>query len=174
MLFKSVLCIIILLAGAGIGQLKAKTYDNRVYHLQELITTLKVLESEMKYRLDPLPDLLIRVSGVKEGGMSGILLETAARLLKDPDSPDLSVCWERAVETAYQNSALTGEDKRITADLGIELGKTDLGSQYSMFQRTYTLLEAQAAEAIEEKKTKGKMYKSLGTAIGVLIVILLI
>lgn len=173
MLFKLIICIIILLAGAGVGQLKAKTYDNRVYHLQELITTLQILESEMKYRLDPLPDLLIRVSEVKEG-ISSDLLKTVARLLKEPATLDLSDCWKKAVEIAYCDSAFTKEDKRIASDLGIELGKTDVENQYSLFHRTCTLLEVQVAEAIEEKKTKGKMYKSLGTAIGALIVILLI
>ena len=163
----------ILLAGVGIGQLKAKTYDNRVYHLQELITTLRVLESEMKYRLDPLPELLLRVSRIKKG-MSAELLETAGLLLKDQADRDLSDCWGEAVDTAYRESALNKEDKRIISDLGIELGKTDMESQSGMFQRTFSLLEAQTAEAIEEKKTKGKMYKSLGSAIGALIVILLI
>jgi len=173
MFIKLIICIIILLAGAGVGQIKAKTYDNRVYHLQELITTLKILESEMKYRLDPLPDLLLRVSKVKEG-MSSDLLVTAARMLKDQTSLDLSVYWEKAVEIAYCDSALTKEDKSIVSDLGIELGKTDVGNQYSLFHRTCSLLEVQVEEAIEEKKTKGKMYKSLGTAIGALIVILFI
>lgn len=173
MLFKGILCIFILLAGIGIGQLKAKTFDNRVFHLQELITTLKVLESEMKYRLDPLPELLIRVSKIKEG-MSAALLETAGMLLKNQAARDLPDCWKEAVETAYLESALNKEDKRIIIDLGIELGKTDMESQSGMFLRTLSLLEAQAAEAAEEKKTKGKMYKSLGAAIGVLIVILLI
>ncbi|MDD4563886.1 MAG: stage III sporulation protein AB [Eubacteriales bacterium] len=173
MLFKLIICIVILLAGAGVGQLKAKTYDNRVYHLQELITTLQILESEMKYRLDPLPDLLMRVSEVKKG-MSSDLFKTAARLLKEPAAMDLSICWEKAVEIAYCDSALTKEDKRIASALGFELGKTDIGNQYSLFHRTCTLLEVQVTEAIEEKKTKGKMYKSLGTAIGALIVILFI
>ncbi len=173
MLFKWILCILILLAGVGIGQLKAKSYDNRVYHLHELITTLKVLESEMKYRLDPLPVLFLRVSKIKEG-MSRSLLETAGLLLQNQAARDLPDIWMEAVETAYLESALNKEDKRIIADLGIELGKTDMESQYGMFLRIYSLLEAQVAEAIEEKKTKGRMYKSLGSAIGVLIVILLI
>lgn len=173
MLFKGLLCIFIILAGIGIGQLKAKSYENRVFHLQELITTLKVLESEMKYRLDPLPDLLLRVSQMKEG-MCAALLETAGRLLKIYASNDFSDCWKEAVETAYHESALKKDDIRIINDLGIDLGKTDVVNQSAMFQRTISLLEAQTAEAIEEKRTKGKMYKSLGTAIGALIVILLI
>lgn len=173
MLFKGILCILIILAGVAIGQLKAKTYDNRVYHLQELITTLKVLESEMKYRMDPLPDLLIRVSKIKEG-MSAALLESAGLLLSSRNAFDLPACWQEAVETAYMESALNKEDRRILTDLGIELGKTDMTNQSGMFQRTVSLLEAQAAEAAEERKTKGKMYKSLGAAMGVLIVIVLV
>ena len=173
MLFKGILCILILLAGVGIGQLKAKSFDNRLYHLQELITMLKVLESEMKYRMDPLPDLLLRVSRIK-GGMSESLLSTAGRLAKIHASHDFSECWKEAVETAYQESSLNKEDIRIITDLGIELGKTDLENQTGMFRRTVSLLEAQAVEAAEEKKIKGKMYKSLGTAVGALIVILLL
>ncbi|MEL7657038.1 MAG: stage III sporulation protein AB [Bacillota bacterium] len=173
MLFKGILCIMILLTGVAIGQLKAKTFENRVYHLQELITTLKVLESEMKYRLDPLPDLFIRVSTMKPG-MSGTLLESAGRFLKIQTSRDFADCWKDAVETAYEESALNKEDRRIITDLGIELGKTDMESQSGMFSRTYSLLAAQVEEAIEEKRTKGKMYKSLGPSIGILIVILLV
>lgn len=173
MLFKGALCILIILSGIAIGHLKAKTYENRVYHLQELITTLKVLESEMKYRMDPLPDLLIRISKIKEG-MSAVLMESAGLLLQSRNAFDLPGCWKEAVETAYMESALNKEDKRILTDLGIELGKTDMVNQSGMFQRTVSLLEAQAAEAAEDNKTKGKMYKSLGAAIGVLIVIVLI
>lgn len=173
MLFKAILLVLILLAGAGAGQLKAKTYENRVYHLQELITTLKVLESEMKYRLEPLPDLLLQVSRIKDG-MSASFLMTAGLLLKNQADRDLPDCWKEAVETAFLESALNKEDKRILTDLGIELGKTDMESQSGMFRRTFSLLEVQTAEAVEEQRTKGKMYKSLGTAIGALIVILLI
>jgi stage III sporulation protein AB len=123
--------------------------------------------------MDPLPDLLIRVSKLKEV-MSATLLESAGLLLKSRNSFDLPECWKEAVETAYMEGALNKEDKRILTDLGIELGKTDMANQSGMFQRTISLLEAQAAEAAEEKKTKGKMYKSLGAAMGVLIVIVLI
>ena len=69
MLFKGIICIFILLAGVAIGQLKAKTYDNRVYHLQELITMLKVLESEMKYRtlVEGLQDVVYDLSNQTHG-----------------------------------------------------------------------------------------------------------
>jgi stage III sporulation protein AB len=173
MLFKGILCVLIILAGVGAGRLKAKTLENRVFHLQELITALKILESEMKYRLDPLPDLLLRLGRAKDG-MVCEFFETAGRLLKERTSRDSSLCWEEAVETVYHESAMNKEDKQILIDLGIELGKTDMMNQEGLFRRTFSMLEAQCEKAVEEKKTKGKMYQSLGTAVGILIVILLI
>ena len=173
MLFKGILCLMILLAGAVAGKLKAKVLDNRVIHLRELITALKVLESEMKYRLDPLPELLIRLGSARES-LVNEFFETAGRLLNQRTGRDLSLCWEEAVETVYRESALCKEDRQILIDLGTGLGKTDLVSQEGLFRRTFSILEAQSAKAEEEKKTKGKMYQSLGTAVGILIVILLI
>jgi len=173
MLFKGILCVLILLAGFGAGKLKAKSFENRVFHLQELVTVLKILESEMKYRLDPLPDLLLRLGSIKDG-MAGEFLETAGRYLKVSTGKDSSLCWEEAVETVYQESVLSREDKQILLDLGVELGKTDIVNQEGLFRRTFSMLEVQIEKAAEEKKTKGKMYQSLGTAVGILIVILLI
>ncbi|MBR0596640.1 stage III sporulation protein AB [Sinanaerobacter chloroacetimidivorans] len=170
---KIILCILIIIAGIAAGHLKARTYENRVLHLQDLITTIKILESEMKYRLDPLPEIFIKISGMKIS-LAGRLFETTSRLLREDFAHDFANCWNQAVELVYKDSSLTRADKQVLSDLGIELGKTDMGSQYSLFSRAYTLLDAQVAEAAEEKRTKGKMYKSLGTAVGVLVVILLV
>lgn len=172
-MIKFILCILIIFAGIGTGQLKARTYDNRISHLQDFITTLKILESEMKYRLDPLPEVFIRISKMKVG-MAAILFEKTFQLLKTGFTHDFACCWNEAVRTVYKDSSLTESDIQIICDLGIDLGKTDMGSQYSLFSRTFSLLEEQVAEANEEKRTKGKMYKSLGAAVGVLVVIVLV
>jgi len=173
LLFKLLLCTFIILSGIGIGQLKAKSFDNRVIHLQDFITTLKILESEMKYRLDPIPVLFMRISQMKRG-MAAKLFETVCMMLNELENRDFTSCWTAAIESVYSESSLTREDRQIIYDLGIDLGKTDMNSQYSLFSRTFSLLEHQVTEAIEINKTKGKMYKSLCAATGVLVVILLI
>lgn len=155
------------------GQLKAKSYDNRLTYLQDFISTLKILESEMKYRLDPLPEVFSRMSKSKKG-LSGELLGKTCEIRNENHSFDFSSCWHAAVDAIYQDSSLTLKDRQIISDIGIDLGKTDMLGQSSLFSRAFTLLNDQVAEAIEEKKTKGKMYKSLGAAVGVLIVILFI
>ena len=168
---KIILCIVIILAGIFAGQLKAKTYENRLSHIQNCITALKILESEMKYRLDPLPVLFLRISKLKNDS-SGVFFHRVFTLLTASDHPEFTICWTRAVEEVFSDSTLNKMDKQILADLGIELGKTDMGSQFSLFSRTFSLLEDQAAEAAEIKKIKGRMYKSLGAAAGFAIVIL--
>lgn len=171
-MIKLILCILIICAGVGAGLLKARTYENRICHLQDYITTLKILESEMKYRLDPLPQMFTRISKMKAGSAAK-LFETTCLLLKEGYIHDFPSCWNEAVITVYQDTSLTKEDIQIICDFGINLGNTDIGSQYSLFSRTFALLDDQVTEAIEEKKTKGKMYKSLGAAAGVLVVIIL-
>lgn len=172
MYIKIILCLIVFLCGIFAGQLKAKTYDNRLSHLQDCITALKILESEMKYRLDPLPVLLGRVSKLKHD-ISGALFEKVLTLLNSSENPDFTACWSEAIDKVFADSTLNEQDKQILRDLGIELGKTDMESQFSLFSRAFSLLDCQVAEALEIKKIKGRMYKSLGAAAGSAIVILL-
>jgi len=172
-MIKFFLCIFIMLSGIGAGQLKAKTFENRVTHLQDLITTLKILESEMRFRLDPLPVIFMRISKMKDGN-AGCLFEKTCQLINEGYSHDFSNCWNHAVHTIYKDTSLSNADIQIVCELGIELGKTDIIGQYSLFSRTYSLLGNQVTEAIEEKKTKGRMYKSLGAAVGILVVIILV
>jgi|LSQX01.1.fsa_nt_gb stage III sporulation protein AB len=172
-MIKLLLYIVIIGSGAGIGYLKARPYENRILHLEDLITALQILESEMKYRKDPLPILLKRIGDLNIG-KSSLFFMQVIKGLKEDYSFDFYKSWISAVEKVYEDSSLTERDKELLSEVGLDLGKTDINSQKNTFTRTYTRLEQQLAEALEEKKTKGKMYNALGVAIGVLIVIVLI
>lgn len=169
---KLLLCILVVVAGIGAGQLKARTYGNRVIHLQDFLTAMKVVEAEMKYRMDPLPQIFTKISQMKSG-MAGEFFAQTAILLQVDFAHDFGECWDTALKQVYGESSLTATDRQILSDLGIELGKTDMDSQIGLFTRASSLLEAQVEEAKEEKRTKGRMYQSLGTAVGVLVVIIL-
>lgn len=170
---KLFLSIIILLSCGLAGQLKARHFDNRVSHIQDYITAIRMLESEMTYRLDPLPEIFFKI-GNSNDNLAGKLFITASRLLKEPHHHDFALFWKELAFQVYETSSLTKADKDIIAAFGIELGQTDMDNQRSLFDRSALLMEVQLTEAMEEKKTKGKMYKSLGAAIGAFIVILLI
>ena len=68
---------------------------------------------------------------------------------------------------------LKNEDIELIKSLGTLLGKTDIEGQMSEIEQFKTMLETQIKIAEEEKNKNSKMYKSLGTIIGLAIVIVL-
>ncbi|MGI6733133.1 MAG: hypothetical protein ACOX4J_02985 [Anaerovoracaceae bacterium] len=167
------LYITILLAGVGVGYLAAKPYENRVIHLEDLILALKIMQAEMEYRNDPLPELMERIACHTTGRATDFLLAVCASLKKD-DRYDFYAIWKQAVEDVYGESSLMEEDRMILSNAGIELGKTDIVSQQAMFSHLFKGLEKQRKQAEEERRAKGRIYQALGTASGVLAVIILL
>ena len=80
--------------------------------------------------------------------------------------------WENAVQKSDTN--LTKEDIQVLLMLSKMLGQTDVEGQISQIEVTETFLEKQIAEAVEEKNKNEKLYRKLGTTIGLAIVIILI
>ncbi len=80
--------------------------------------------------------------------------------------------WEQAVKTSETN--LTKEDINVLLMLSKMLGQTDVEGQISQIEVTETFLEKQIAEAVEEKNKNEKLYRKLGTTIGLAIVIILV
>ena len=69
---------------------------------------------------------------------------------------------------------LNQEDINIIKGLGKQLGKTDVEGQVSEIALTNEFLDIQIKDAEEQCKKNEKMYKTLGTIIGIAIVIILI
>ena len=80
--------------------------------------------------------------------------------------------WEQAVKISETN--LTKEDINVLLMLSKMLGQTDVEGQISQIEVTETFLEKQIAEAVEEKNKNEKLYRKLGTTIGLAIVIILV
>lgn len=167
------LYITILTGGIAVGYLAAKPYENRVLHLEDLVLTMRVLQAEMAYRRDPLPELLHNI-GSKTKDKSGEFLTAVWEILTTGDNINLYESWKKAVDKIYGESALIDEDRLIIARAGIELGKTDLDNQEGLFAHFFKGLEKQIREAEEFRKTKGRVYRTLWTSAGVLTIIILL
>ena len=74
-------------------------------------------------------------------------------------------------ERFYLN--LKAEDINLILSLGNMLGKTDVEGQMSEINQFCSLINEQIVIAEEEKNKNSKMYKRLGTIIGLAIVIIL-
>ncbi len=173
MIIKLVFSIIIIFSGVMAGKLLSKPYENRIDHLQSMHIALSLLESEMKYRLDPLGEVFAKIGKESEGYVS-TLFKKASVMLESYDLENFNEAWNRLVTEVFSNSSLTKKDLTIIGEIGLELGRTDISGQGSIFQRIYIKLDDQIREASDINSGKGKMFTSLGTAAGILIVIILI
>lgn len=171
-MIRLVLCALILSAGLGAGFSLARMLTNRRIRLEELLTALSILESEMNYRMDPIPQLFARAASMAPG-VSAECLKTVCSCLA-LQTPDFSACFSLAVDQVYGGGTLKEEDLLILKEFGVELGKTDLENQHSLFLRTLSRLSAQKEKALDEERTRGRMYRCLGGAAGFMIVVLLI
>ena len=168
-----ILYLTILITAAGAGYMAARTYENRVIHLEDLILVLKILRSEMEYRNDPLPELMERIAR-RMTGKAGDFLNAVCSFLKGDDRYDFYDSWKEAVNKIYGESALAESDRSILSRAGIELGKTDMSNQLALFAHLFDRLEEQKKEADEERRKKSRICRTLGISLGVLAVIVLL
>lgn len=87
---------------------------------------------------------------------------------------DANIALEKSIEKNKMNLNLNSEDIQVIKSLGKMLGKTDVEGQVSEINLTSVFLETQIAKAEEDCKKNEKIYKTLGTIVGLAIVIILI
>ncbi|QIB69440.1 hypothetical protein Ami103574_08905 [Aminipila butyrica] len=157
----------------GLGYVKSQEYQCRVANLQSILEGLKGLEDEIAYRKTPLPDALEMVSQERAEQAAKHLFAKVAVDLKGAAS-SLAESWLIHTKELKEDCAFTSDDIAAIGDLGKALGGTDVYGQTNVLQRAYRQIEGQLEQAQQENQTKGKMYKSLGIAIGLTLVIILI
>lgn len=96
-----------------LGILLSKKYKNRVKELKELVTSLNILESKIKFTHEPLGDIFKELSSNKEN-ISNIY-KTAHNNLKEND---IKTAWKSAIEQEKKNLNLNNEDIEIITSLG--------------------------------------------------------
>ena len=172
-MFKIIVYIIIFLSCSLCGYLVSLKYSLRVERLSALTESLRILNSEITYRRDPLPETLERISRYKDNSSSAFF-RRLTEIVRENKTFLFMDSWKAAVDDCYQNSPLKPCDIEIINDIGIELGKSDVEGQNNMFLRIFKRLEECTLDAVHERNTKGKMYKTMGITIGIAIVIILI
>ena len=154
-----------------LGYIKAYDYTCRVNNLKSFIFTLKYLEDEIIYKRNSLPEALKATAEGKSTDAAKLFLDSVCADFSH-NSSELYKNWCTKIDCVLSNSSLTTEDKEIILELGKGIGSTDIMGQSQLFSRIHKLLEEQLGEAQKLAATKGKMYKSLGIAVGLALVIL--
>ena len=93
-------------------------------------------------------------------------------LCGEMEKNDAGSAWKNSIDMTESN--MNKEDKLILKKLGKMLGKTDLDGQINEIELVSNFLDTQIKYAEIEKNKNEKMYKTLGSIVGLAIVIVLI
>lgn len=170
---KLVGCVLVLLCSGALGTAGAWDLKRHCTELQLLKQAIYMLRGEIKYSRATLPEIF------------GILAERAAAPFSDffgnleqemarQEGRSLKQIWEQEMKRSLADSSLKKEEKRKLGLLGDGLGYLDLEMQLSTIELYLEQLNEDMAKASGELEEKQKLYRSLGIAGGVFLVILLV
>lgn len=167
-ILKYIMIFLVFVISFLIGNIISKKYILRVKELKDFKNALNIIESKMKFTYEPLGEIFIQTSKLLSQNISRIFIK-ASNNMKDLNAEE---AWYKALEEANVN--LCREDIENIKNFGKMLGKTDKEGQVSQLELTKTFVEMQIEKAKVEEEKNAKLYKTLGTIVGLAFVIILI
>jgi len=165
--------IIILFSASMVGWHMGRYYALRPLQLRTLLIALQMLETEIVYGATTLHKAFIKI-GYRVSGEVGKIFLSSADLLVAEDAEPTQVCWQKAIERHWSQSAMRKTEKDILLNLGFVLGSSDRQDQQKHLRLAMTHLRGVEEEARLEQGKYENMFKSLGFLGGLLVVILML
>ena len=167
-MIKIFILFVVFLLSSYIGKLIAGKYKYRLEELREMKNALNIFKTKIKFTYEPIPEIFDEISKISNKNVGNIFLDAKNQM----KSKTASQSWLDAIEKSNNN--LKKEDKEVLLMLSKMLGEADLEGQISQIDITLEFLEKQIEEAEFEKNKNEKLYKKLGTIMGLTIVIILV
>ncbi len=164
-------CVMVFVGCLFMGYFKALSFRGRCIELENILEILKLMELEITYRKEPLAKMFRKVSESRKCWFTNVLV-TCSDMMEIKYS--LRDSWTTALNEWQAGCPLEKEDVDILRDMVSGLGRSDSRSQSRIFTPAALRLEANLKKAAEREEKLGRMYKALGTAAGIVIVILII
>lgn len=169
--FKFIVSIGIIAGCSYIGIYKSKVLKTREYILRDMVTFLSLVQNEIKYMLSILPNAyeasrqkLITPLKVKIGLIVNDMLNLENEYLID----------QSIVKNISDIKEITDYDKNVFISTLKNLGRTDLEGQINIIENGINVIQNQIKEANEISNKNSKLYKTVGTIAGIMIVIICI
>lgn len=160
---------ILVIAGCGGGGFSiASSYKREEKYLKQMVSVLQYMESELQYRLTPLPELCRR-AGEEAGGILREILFALAKELGLQVSPDAYSCMMAAMRKSRD---IPKSLRRVLLQLGHTLGRFDLNGQLCGLQAVRTQCEIELKKYEKDRDIRLRSYQTLGICAGVALAIL--
>lgn len=166
-IFKIIALFLVFIICTILGMYEAKKYDNRVEALKQIKNALEVLKSKIEFTYAPIKDNFIEISKIVYKNEKNIFQDC----IENMKDYEISEAWNIAVDN---DSSLIKEDKSTIKMFGKLLGKTDKSGQINEINLTSKLLDSLIDKAEQEKNKNYKLFRTLGSTIGIGLCIILI
>ncbi|GIM44563.1 stage III sporulation protein SpoAB [Collibacillus ludicampi] len=171
-MIKAVGAILVILAATGMGLRQAHRYHERPRELHQLITALRMLETEILYGATPLPQAFRRIADRFTGEMRLMFL-ALSRHITEGDGRPVSEVFRDVLHEWMPRLHLRKQDIEILIQFGETLGISDREDQIKHIALACSSLSAEEEEARDESMRLGRMWRYMGALLGIAVVILL-
>jgi len=169
--FKIIIGGLIVVVTTYIGFLVAKKLQKREETLRETILFFDMVENEIRYMLNVLPNAYESARQRLKGDLKIVIGQIVVDMLASDN-------YELSGKTISSNinllKELTSYDKEVIISTLKNLGRSDVDAQVNILENAKRTIQVQIDEAIEYKNKNSKLYKTVGTIAGMIIVIILV
>lgn len=160
---------ILIIAGCGGCGFSMAAGARREEHLlSQLDRVLSFMESELQYRLTPLPELCAMASKETDTSLGDIFIRFS-RELSMQNAADAASCMSAALR-CHEN--LSGRMRKHMRHLGRSLGRFDLPGQLQGLQAIRRACETDLGILRKNRDVRLRSYQTLGLCAGMALVIL--
>lgn len=138
--------------------------------LLQLLGIFQLMESELQYRLTPLPELC-RMAAVESKGMVREIFINLYQELSEQKLPDAGSCMAAAIR---KNGEIPTRIRSILSQFGYSLGRYDLEGQLQGIQTVKKRSEESLKNIQKNRDERLRSYRTLGICAGTALAIILI
>ena len=154
-----------------IGTYKARKLKEREYVLRDTITFLKLVENEIKYMMNILPNAY---EIARQKLNTELKIKIGDIVIDMLEMRNIELVENSIEKNIAEISCLEDYDKNVIISTLKNLGRSDVEGQINIIENGITTLENQVTEANEVKLTNSKLYRTIGIIAGLMLVIIFI
>lgn len=160
---------IMIIAGCGgFGAVLVSHYKMTEQGLRQLLRVIEYMNSDLQYRLTPLPELCCQAANLGSGALKDIFYNLS-RELEWRTEPDAAGCMRVALD---RSKAISKTLRKLLLDLGKSLGRFDLSGQLQGLQEIHGRCEYEISLFEKNREVRLRNYRTLTLCAGAALAIL--
>ena len=167
--------VLILAASSFLGLYLGTVNKLRIKRLRELENSWTLAAGEIRFGISSLPEVFRNIAVQNRDEYIKNFYETMYKSMASLDTKEgFDVLWEKAVREKLSGNCLTGDDCRLVAEFGSIPLHPDTAMQLQFIERLVQQLETVINQAQDEISVKCRIYRCVGVAAGIFLVLVLI